>query len=135
MRIDFTLTLPGMTEIINIVKLAKEFDVDLLTKLTFAFDPSIPMSPQILPRSLLNPWLNDIEAELGSDVHYVADLINQLRTQPTFEEHWPDTYLAGQRRAKFTTNNLESHRQDSYTLSDILAQRPEVKAWWDSIDE
>lgn len=135
MRIDFTLTLPGMTEIVNIVKLAKEFDVDLLTKLTFAFDPSIPMSPQILPRSLLNPWLDDIEAELGSDVHYVADLINQLRTQPTFEEHWPDTYLTGQRKAKFVTRNLEEFRQDKYTLSDILSQRPAVQQWWNSINE
>jgi hypothetical protein len=135
MRIDFTLTLPGLTEVVNIVNLAKEFDVGLLTKLTFAFDPAIPMSPQILPRQLLNPWLDDIERELGSDFHYVSGLFDQLRTQPTFEERWPDTYLAGQRRAKFVTNNLERHRQDSYTLSDILAQRPEVKAWWDSINE
>jgi hypothetical protein len=93
------------------------------------------MSPQILPRSLLNPWLNDIEAELGSDVHYVADLINQLRTQPTFEEHWPDTYLTGQRKAKFVTRNLEEFRQDKYTLSDILSQRPAVQQWWNSINE
>ena len=133
MRIDFTLTLPGLTEVVNIVKLAKEYDVDLLTKLCFAFDPSISMSPQILPRHLLNAWVNDIEAELGTDVHYAADLLNQLRTQPTFEEQWPDTYRAGQHKAKFTVSNLEAYRRDTYTLEHILAQRPEVLAWWKQI--
>lgn len=133
MRIDFTLTLPGLTEVVNIVKLAKEYGVDLLTKLCFAFDPSISMSPQILPRKLLNAWLDDIEAELGADAHYVADLFTQLRTQPTFEEQWPDTYIAGQQKAKFTVSNLEAYRQDTYTLEHILAQRPEVLAWWKQI--
>jgi hypothetical protein len=133
MRIDFTLTLPGLTEVVNIVKLAKGYNVDLLTKLCFAFDPAISMSPQILPRELLNAWINDIEAELGTDAHYVADLFDQLRTQPTFEEHWPDTYLAGQRKAKYTVSNLEAYRRDTYTLEHILEQRPEVLAWWKQI--
>jgi hypothetical protein len=133
MRIDFTLTLPGLTEVVNIVKLAKQYQVSLLTKLCFAFDPSISMSAQILPRKLLNAWVDDIETELGADVHYVADLLNQLRTQPTFEEQWPDTYLAGQRKAKFTVSNLEAYRRDTYTLEHILAQRPEVQAWWKQI--
>lgn len=133
MRIDFTLTLPGLTEVVNIVKLAKEYDVDLLTKLCFAFDPAISMSPQILPRNLLNAWLDDIEAELGADTHYIADLFNQLRTQPTFEEQWPDTYIAGQHKAKFTVSNLEAYRRDTYTLEHILAQRPDVLAWWKQI--
>ena len=133
MRIDFTLTLPGLTEVVNIVKLAKEYNVDLLTKLCFAFDPAISMSPQILPRELLNAWINDIETELGTDAHYVADLFDQLRTQPTFEEQWPDTYIAGQRKAKFTVSNLEAYRRDTYTLEHILAQRPEVLAWWKQI--
>ena len=134
MRIDFTLTLPGLTEIVNIVKLAKQFDVELLTKMTFAFDPSIPMSPQILPRHLLNAWLDDIEQELGHDIHYVANLFQQLRSQPTFEEHWPDTYLEGQRKARHTTDNLEKFRQDQLRLTDILAQRPTVQKWWNSIN-
>ena len=134
MRIDFTLTLPGLTEIVNIVKLAKQFDVELLTKMTFAFDPSIPMSPQILPRHLLNAWLDDIEQELGHDIHYVANLFQQLRSQPTFEEHWPDTYLEGQRKARHTTDNLEKFRKDQLRLTDILAQRPTVQKWWNSIN-
>ena len=134
MRIDFTLTLPGLTEVVNIVKLAKQFDVELLTKMTFAFDPSIPMSPQILPRHLLNAWLDDIEQELGHDIHYVANLFQQLRSQPTFEEHWPDTYLEGQRKARHTTDNLEKFRQDQLRLTDILAQRPAVQKWWNSIN-
>ena len=48
MRIDFTLTLPGLFEIVNICKLARELDVDILAKVVFAFTPDIAMSPLFL---------------------------------------------------------------------------------------
>ena len=133
MRIDFTLTLPGMAEVVNVVRLAQELRVELLTKLCFAFDPSISMSPQILPRPLLEAWMQDIEHELGDDVHYIQDLFTQLRTQPTFEEHWPDTYLLGQQQAKHIVTNLEAHRRDEFRLEHILAQGPGIAAWWRTI--
>jgi hypothetical protein len=45
MRIDFTLTLPGMFEVIQIQKLAEELGVDILAKVVFSFSPDIIMSP------------------------------------------------------------------------------------------
>jgi hypothetical protein len=50
MRIDFTLTLPGMFEVDAIQQLAKQFGVELLAKVIFSFSPDIIMSPLALPR-------------------------------------------------------------------------------------
>lgn len=133
MKLDFTLTLPGMTEIVNMVKLAKEFNVSLMNKIAFSFDPSIYMSPQILPRKVLNDWLDDIEAELGSDVKHVADILGQLRSLPVFEERWPDTYVEGRVRARQQCERYEDYRKDDYRMVDILAQRPAALEWWNSI--
>jgi len=60
MRIDFTLTLPGMTEILAVEQLAAEYGVELLAKVIFSFGPDIVMSPLALPRSLLNAWITDL---------------------------------------------------------------------------
>ena len=60
MRIDFTLTLPGLFEIKNITQLAKELDVDILAKVVFSFTPDIIMSPLALPRQLLDRVLDEV---------------------------------------------------------------------------
>jgi hypothetical protein len=44
-RIDFTLTLPGMFEVKKITKLAQQFNVGVLAKVIFSFSPDIVMSP------------------------------------------------------------------------------------------
>ena len=132
MRIDFTLTLPGMFEIVNIHRLAQELGVELLAKVVFSFSPDISMSPLLLPRELLDPWIDEILQSI--DKGPLQEMLVQLKTRPTFAEQWPETYLEGQRKAKFTVRNLEQFREDKYTLDDILAGRPDVQAWWRSID-
>lgn len=132
MRIDFTLTLPGMFEIVNIHHLAQELGVELLAKVVFSFSPDISMSPLLLPRELLDPWIDEILQSI--DKGPLQEMLVQLKTRPTFAEQWPETYLEGQRKAKFTVRNLEQFRQDKYTLDDILSQRPAVQAWWRSIN-
>jgi hypothetical protein len=132
MRIDFTLTLPGMFEIMNIHHLAQELGVELLAKVVFSFSPDISMSPLLLPRDLLHPWIDEILQSI--DKGPLQEMLVQLKSRPTFAEQWPETYLEGQRKAKFTVRNLEQFREDKYTLDDILAGRPAVQAWWRSID-
>jgi hypothetical protein len=44
-RIDFTLTLPGMFEVTRIRQLAQTYGVDVLAKVIFSFSPDIVMSP------------------------------------------------------------------------------------------
>lgn len=132
MRIDFTLTLPGMFEIQRINDLSKELGVDVLAKVIFSFSPDIVMSPLALPRRLLEPWVDEqLATGTGSALH---DILVQLKSRPTFEEQWPDQYQDGIKRGKARIEKLELIRKDSYTMRDILSARPEVLEWWDSIE-
>jgi hypothetical protein len=131
MRIDFTLTLPGMFEVLNIQQLGQELNVDILAKVVFSFSPDIVMSPLALPRELLDPWLDE---QISTVSGALRDVLAQLKTRPTFAEQWPDTYKAGLIKGKSRIRELERIRKDQYTMRDILAMRPEILEWWDSIE-
>ena len=131
MRIDFTLTLPGMFEVINIQRLAEEEKVDILAKVIFSFSPDIVMSPLSLPRNLLDPWIDELIPAVGGAL---KDILVQLKTRPTFAEQWPDDYQIGLRKGKARIERLEQIRNDSYTMCDILSTKPEVLEWWNSIE-
>jgi hypothetical protein len=130
MRIDFTLTLPGLLEIANITQLAQELDVDILAKVVFSFSPDIVLSPLSLPRALLDRRL-DLAIPLATGA--LQDVLVQLKNRPTFEQQWPDTYAAGLVQGKQRIQRLEAIRGDTHTLADILHTDPEIGAWYDSI--
>ena len=132
MRLDFTLTLPGMFEVGAIQHLARDYDVELLSKVIFSFDPSIVMSPLALPRELLDPWLDELIA--GSTEPSMRDVLTQLKTRPTFEEQWPDTYRKELARGKARVLKLESIRTAPTSMAQILSSRPAVLEWWNQID-
>ena len=131
MRIDFTLTLPGMFEVKNITQLAKELRVDVLAKVVFSFSPDIVMSPLALPRSVLDAWLAEL---IPTTTGAMQAVLTQLQSRPTFEEQWPDTYQAGLVKGKKRILQLEKIRKDVYTMNDILADRPAVLEWWNQIE-
>jgi len=130
MRLDFTLTLPGMFEVENMQALAKELDVEILAKVVFSFSPDIIMSPLALPRELLDPWLDELIVGASGAIH---DVLLQLKTRPTFQEQWPNEWQAGALKGKFRVIALERIRQDQFTLRDIFKSRPAILEWYDSI--
>ena len=130
MRLDFTLTLPGMFEVENMQALAKELDVEILAKVVFSFGPDIIMSPLALPRELLNPWLDELVVGASGAIR---DVLLQLKTRPTFQEQWPNEWQAGALKGKFRVIALERIRQDRLTLRDIFKSRPAILEWYDSI--
>jgi len=130
MRLDFTLTLPGMFEVDNMNALANELGVQLLAKVIFSFSPDIIMSPLALPRHLLDPWIDELA---GRSAGAMRDVLLQLKTRPTFEEQWPDTYRAGLAKGRARVLQLESIRTQKITMAEILSARPEIKEWWDQI--
>jgi len=130
-RIDFTLTLPGMFEVGNIVRLAQETNTDILAKVVFAFTPDIVMSPLALPRHLLDPWIDELVTTCSGAMQ---DVLMQLKTRPTFEEQWPDTWKQGIANGKRRVLKLEQIREDKFTMADILAGRSEILKWWNQID-
>jgi len=130
MRLDFTLTLPGMVEVDNMNQLAQELGVGMLAKVIFSFSPDIIMSPLALPRQLLDTWVDELA---GRSAGAMRDVLLQLKNRPTFEEQWPDSYQTGLQRGKARVLKLESIRTQPVVMRDILAARPEVLQWWDNI--
>ena len=131
MRLDFTLTLPGMFEIGAMETLAQTYGVELLAKVIFSFGPDIVMSPLALPRELLHAWIDEILPQCRTQV--MRDMLIQLRTRPTFAEQWPNQYIAGLAKGKARVLKLEQIRTQQVTMTDILGSRPDVLKWWMNI--
>jgi len=131
MRIDFTLTLPGLFEVENIVKLAKELGVEILAKVIFSFSPDIVMSPLALPRSILDKKIDQLAANIDNGP--IRDVLLQLKNRPTFAEQWPETYEQSLVKGKQYMLYLEKIRQDTFCLNDILQQDKEIHDWWKKI--
>ena len=130
-RIDFTLTLPGLFEIERILQLAQEHHTEILAKLIFSFSPDIIMSPLALPRDILDRTVDRIATAVPAGA--LQDVLVQLKSRPTFAEQWPDSWQAGLVKGKQRVLKLESIRGDSYTMSDILKSDPDIYDWYHAI--
>ena len=131
MRIDFTLTLPGLFEIVNICNLARELDVDILAKVTFAFTPDIAMSPLFLPKQILHDYVNELLLTDYVDNRTIREMLKSLLTRPTFEEEFPDEYAKGRIKGKWrmqALDNLRGGMKFRDTLGTIQARE-----FWDEI--
>ena len=131
MRIDFTLTLPGLFEVVNIQKLADELEVEILAKVIFSFTPDIIMSPLALPRNILDNIVDELVDQLPAGA--LQDVLLQLKQRPTFEQQWPEDYVKGLAKGKSRVLKLEQLRGDSYTLDDILKQNKQIYDWYQQI--
>lgn len=136
MRIDFTLTLPGLFDLENIIALADEFNVELLSKVVFAFSPDILLSPLALPRTVLAPLLEGIQRRINPLItrrtQSLWDTLEHLKTRPTFEEQFPENYKQAAIRGKKHLLKLEFLRKDAkITMEDILTE--DVLEWWKNI--
>ena len=134
MRIDFTLTLPGMLDVANVQKLADELDVDILAKVVFTFTPDIIMSPLALPREILNSLVDELitNNKLGDAL---SSVLLQLKNRPNMEETYHgDEYWKGMRKGKRRMLELESIRKNNLCMRDILSTKTDILKWWDSID-
>lgn len=131
MRIDFTLTLPGLFEVTNIQRLADDLGVDILAKVIFSFTPDIIMSPLALPRELLDRTVDRLTAALPAGP--LLDVLMQLKNRPTFEEQWPERYRQGLARGKTRVLRLEQIRSADTTLGQILGKDQDIWKWWHDI--
>ena len=132
MRIDFTLTLPGMFEVENIQQLGSDLGVDILAKVIFSFSPNIVMSPLALPRDILNRWVDEIL--LAGVPGPLKDILVQLKQRPTFQEQYgEEEYQKGIAKGKARVLQLESIRTQSITIDEILSKRADVYEWWNAI--
>ena len=131
MRIDFTLTLPGLFEVRRIQALADQFGVDILAKVVFAFSPDIIFSPLALPREILDRKVDSLTDQLPNGA--LKDVLLQLKNRPTFEEQWPEEWQAGLIKGKSRVLRLETKRNDQFTMDNILQEDTEIYDWWKNI--
>lgn len=138
LKLDFTLTLPGLLEIKNMVNLSNRLGVELLSKVTFAFTPDIMLSPMALPRETLDEiidenleWLKSNSGELQNSL---VDVLQNMKHRPTFAEQWPDTWEQSAAKGKRWLSNLDKIRPGP-DMEYILEQDKRLAQWWSNINE
>jgi hypothetical protein len=127
-----------MFELRNIEKLSTELGVDILAKVVFSFSPDIILSPLALPKEILHPWIDELLVGQDPAGHLqnssLRDILIQLKTRPTFQEQYPDTWQLALAQGKHRMLQLESIRNDELTLADILLERKPAFEWYQSIN-
>ena len=137
MRLDFTLTLPGILSIPAITNLADTLDCNLLSKVIFAFSPDILLSPLALPRDILHEEIDKalLQIQPNPNTQSMVEVLTHLKTRPTFAEEYPDTYAEAAKRGKRHLLKLEAIRPHAkLTMEEILKESPKMLEWWRSID-
>jgi hypothetical protein len=130
MRIDFTLTLPGMLEVERIQQLAEDLDSDVLAKVIFSFTPDIVMSPLALPREVLDHWVDSTAPRLAPGA--LQDVVLQLKQRPVFAQQWPDQYQQALIKGKARLARIDAIRGRA-GLSEILQQDKNLYDWYQQI--
>lgn len=138
MRLDFTLTLPGLFEIERMFDLSVKTNTMLLSKVTFTFSPDIYMSPLFLPKHILHSIVEPVIAKLEPKATWkqqsLIDVLKQLLNRPTTQEQWSNDYTAGWIKGKKRCKTIELVRKDCYTMDNILEENNhDAYKWWNSI--
>lgn len=132
---DVTLTTPGFFDLKNLFDTVTELDVKSYLKITFAFDPSIVMSPMCLPREILDHKIHELleymKPRQTSKNKVYIDTLKDMLERPTFEEQWSTEAQEGLKRGKENIEFLESIRKQKTTFFDILDDS--AKEWWESL--
>lgn len=142
MRIDLTITAPGMFGLKDIIDLAIETKTFVETKIIFAFHPDIVMSPFCWPKSILHEIIDDVLSYLKTKPNQelfnsLLNTLTDMKSRPTFEESWPDKYIQGISSGKRYQQKIAEIREDgkdgTLRLEDIYAYNTKLLEWWKKI--
>jgi len=136
-RLDLTITLPGLIVLRDMFDLSRELNTQVLTKTVLAYSPDIFMSPQCLPRDLLNTIVDEHLAYMEPLANWrqqsIIDVLEGYKTLPTLEEAWPDCWEDGIAKGKGACETLERIREQKTTMHNIMAYRRDTLIWWQNI--
>jgi hypothetical protein len=137
MRIDLTITGPGMFSLKELFDLSLELNVAIETKVMFAFHSDIMFTAMAWPRDILNEVIDELLEYMRSratrNQQTLIVTLESMRTRATHAEAYPDTYVQGAKNGKGWLRKIEEVRNDSYTIEDIYAANPKLLSWWKSI--
>jgi hypothetical protein len=134
MKLDLTITGPGMFGLKDLFDYSLELDVDILTKMMFAFHPDIVFSPFAWPREILDEVIDDnlayIEPKATDKQISLVKTLKEMKTRPTFAEQWPEKYEQSFKEGKMWQDKLKEIRKDKLTIEDIYSQNKKLLKWW-----
>ena len=126
MRLDYTITMPGLLELKNMFDLSRELDTEILTKVMFTFSNDEIMSPLALPKGLLHTLIDEaieyMEPLATRKQRALIDVLKNLKTRETFTPTG---------RGKQRQESIDKiRRQDIKT---ILSRDERMLEWWTNI--
>ena len=126
MRLDYTITMPGLLELKNMFDLSRELDTEILTKVMFTFSDDEILSPLSLPKDLLHSIIDDaleyMRPLAGVKQRALIDVLENLKTRQTFQ---------ATKKGKERQERIDRIRGQDITK--ILNSDRRVLDWWTSI--
>jgi hypothetical protein len=126
MRLDYTITMPGLLELKNMFDLSRELDTEILTKVMFTFSNDEILSPLALPKELLHTIIDEalayMEPLASRKQRSLIDVIKNLKNRETFMPT---------KKGKQRQESIDKIRRQDITK--ILSRDERVLDWWTSI--
>ena len=126
MRLDYTITMPGLLELKNMFDLSRELDAEILTKVMFTFSKDEILSPLALPKQLLETIIDEalayIEPLATIKQQSLIDVLKNLRQRETF---------TATKKGKDRQERIDSIRKQD--IKKILRKDERLLEWWTSI--
>jgi len=126
MRLDYTITMPGLLELKNMFDLSRELDTEILTKVMFTFSNDEILSPLALPKELLHTLIDEalayMEPLATRKQRSLIDVIKNLKNRETF---------TATKKGKQRQESIDKIRRQD--IKKILSKDERVLDWWTSI--
>ena len=126
MRLDYTITMPGLLELKNMFDLSRELDAEILTKVMFTFSNDEVLSPLAVPKQLLETIIDEalayIEPRATRKQQSLIDVLKNLRQRETF---------TATKKGKDRQERIDSIRKQD--IKKILSKDERLLEWWTSI--
>ena len=126
MRLDFTITMPGLLELKKMFDLSVELNTEVLTKVMFTFSNDEILSPLSLPKDLLHSIIDEalqyMEPRATNKQRALISVLKNLKTRDTFTPT---------KQGKLRQLWIDKIRKQDITK--ILAKDERLLEWWTSI--
>jgi hypothetical protein len=137
MQLDLTITMPGLFDLENMVKLSNELQIELLTKQVFNFSHDNAMAPLFMPYDIMAEIIEDVKDKtiqyknknLRNFFQQLDEMLSQKRNNELVYDEVK--YKEGQIRGKSELQRLDRIRGTDITK--ILKKNKRALEWWTSI--
>ena len=137
MQLDLTITLPGLFDLENMVKLSNELNIELLTKQVFNFSNDNAMAPLFMPYDVMSEIIIEAKEKtikykninLSNFFGQLDEMLEQKRNNEFVYDE--ETYNKGQKNGKAEIERLDRIRGTD--IKKILAKNKRALEWWTSI--